>query len=457
MDNLPSRNPEHAVDWPRTVQTGLSILGASAVGIACFFGGGDLIMVGGGSPDPSTQPSAPATPTHDAVSFASTNDSLRIIGSVYQGNPETDTHDSTQVAVDTAGAAIDADSGFVTPRYFASLGAVTTDTVPALDPGGVFVSRIRYKGAQGGWSAWSDSLSTTMTTVNVLFQCDWDDVGDRDKVQSCGTGAAYSFNTMVTTNDTAIQVVDASDAGLDTNWPNDRAYLVRCQGRSDGCARQVVRNLGQWDNAVAGDTIALRLTRTVAVDVMKGTGDMDEHGWKPSPAGGSNGTAYFHGMKLYVADSTWTPRVRPLNGASWPDWRWCAIAVGGTGGCNGSDEVHIPAGKAYEYHIKVWFPTDTSYAMDTKVYDVSGDSLVNWVWQNQNGSDTMPTEVFIADTTTSRGWNWNQITLGHSATNEFTFGGTGEPLFYFGGYAICKNNSNDDGWCPRYGGLPGEN
>ncbi len=443
--------------WPRVWQSGLSVVGAAAVGIACFFGGGDLVTTGGGASTMPISYYAPTTPTHDAVVFASTGDSLRILGSAFQGNPDTDTHDSTQIAVDTAGAAIDADSGFVTPRYFASLGAVLTDTVPALDSGGVFVSRIRYKGAGGGWSAWSDSLSTTMTAHVVLFQCDWDDLGDRTQVQSCGAGSSYSWDIFDAVNDTALQVVDATDNGLSVNWPNDRAYLVRCQDRGgNGCARQVIRSDTVFALPVAGDTLSFRFSRTVSSDVMKGTGDMNEHGFKWPTGGSLAETQASNHAQVDVSASQWSSTSQMQAGApSTQASKWCPMAAGDTGGCNqGPRQYHFEADHGYEIHYLYSFPTDTSYILEgIRVYDIPGDSLISGItWQNTNGSDSLPSPEIVADTTSVRGWNWHTMTLGHSANGEFSFQGTGERLFYFGGFAVCKNT-----WCPRYGGLPGEN
>ncbi len=353
MDNLPSRNPEHAIGWPRTVQTGLSILGASAVGIACFFGGGDLVMVGGG---------APAT------------------------------------------------------------------TSPTPDP-----------------------------SVTVLFQCDWDDVGNGAEVQSCGTGSAYSWAIRTTTNDTAVQVVDATDNGLSANWPNDRAYLVRCQDRGGvGCARQVVRMDSAFALPVAGDTLAYRFARTVSSDVMKGTGDMDEHGFKFTTTGGLSNTQASVNMQLDVSAGTWETFARALTGIGYPNDKWCPLVAGETGGCNGSGtQAAFADDHGYEFHIMYSFPSDTSFIIEEiRMYDIPGDSLLTDLsWQNINGSDTLPSPENVADTSTVRGWQWSSVTLGHSgSTQEFSFTGTGEKLFYFGGFAVCKQN-----WCPRYGGLAGEN
>ncbi len=116
-------------------------------GVVVGPGGKAVIAIGGTSP--------PATPTHDVVVFAATEDSMRVLGSPPSGGPG-DTHVSTEIQVDTAGGTFDP------PQYHdVSLGAVTTDTV--LAPAGSFVkSRIRYEFQNGGFTEWSDTLLTEM-------------------------------------------------------------------------------------------------------------------------------------------------------------------------------------------------------------------------------------------------------------------------------------------------------
>lgn len=147
---------------------------------------------------------APNTPTHDAVAFAPTGDSLRILGSAFSGSGD-DTQDSMAIQVDTAGG------DFSSPQYFNdTIGAVITDTVTAIDSGAVVVSRIAYKGTNGGWSAWSDSLSTTMATgVGVLtWFCDQRyAIGD-------STGALYGLpqNGTVPTDSTPAECYNTNTA-----------------------------------------------------------------------------------------------------------------------------------------------------------------------------------------------------------------------------------------------------
>jgi len=114
-----------------------------------------------------TSLAVPSTPTHDGVVFGTTSDSLRLLGAAYVG---AGSHDSTQWSLDTAGTAIDADSGLVSPLFFSTVGAVTTDTVPtsAIDSGAVYISRVRYKNG-GGWSAWSDTLKSYMTPADLIL------------------------------------------------------------------------------------------------------------------------------------------------------------------------------------------------------------------------------------------------------------------------------------------------
>ena len=346
--------------WPRVWQSGLSVVGAAAVGIACFFGGDGIVMPTGSTPD-------------------------------------------------------------ITPP-------------PVIPP---------------------ESIIPSDTGV-VLFQCDWDDIGDVAEVMSCGAGAAYSWDIQATTNDTAVQVVDATDNGLSTSWPNDRAYLVRCQDRGgNGCARNAIRTRDAFPNPVAGDTVAYRLSRAVSSDVMKGTGNMDEHGFKFASGGLSTATTGTMHIQVDVTDATWTFSSNFQGpGSSWPDGKWCAVLIGQTGGCNGGNRATMLPDYGYEVHYLYSFPSDTSYILEAiRVYDIPGDSLMtDWEWQNLNGSATLPSPEVWIDTTSARGWRWNNITLGHSANAEFSFRGTGERLFYVGGFAVCKNT-----WCPRYGGLPGEN
>ena len=291
--------------------------------------------------------------------------------------------------------------------------------------------------------------------VTVLFQCDWDDLGDRAEVQSCGAGSSYSWDINGTTNDTAVQVVDATDNGLSVNWPNDRAYLVRCQDRgANGCARNVVRTDSVFALPVAGDTLSFRFSRAVSSDVMKGTGDMSEHGFKWSVSGALSSTQASNHMYLDVSASTWYTAAEMQQGQPAINSKWCPMAAGDTGGCNqGPGEYQFADDYGYELVYLYSFPTDTSYILeDIRVYDIPGDSLISGItWQNTNGSDSLPSPEFVVDTTSARGWNWHTITLGHSANGEFSFEGVGERLFYFGGFAVCKQD-----WCPRYGGLAGE-
>jgi hypothetical protein len=142
-------------------------LTASALAFGALAYGFGFGIAGRGETYPSTQTdniSIPNTPTIDAVVLNAVADSLRLVSSAFSGDGS---HDSTQFTLDTAGTAIDADSGFASPKFFSSLGAVTTDTVPALDSGAVYVAAVRYKNS-AGWSAWSDSLSVTMTSSTLV-------------------------------------------------------------------------------------------------------------------------------------------------------------------------------------------------------------------------------------------------------------------------------------------------
>ena len=72
------------------------------------------------------------------------------------------------------------------------------------------------------------------------------------------------------------------------------------------------------------------------------SGNWNDHGFKTSPAGGSNATTFI----LYSqanTDGTWRLMTNALEGSRWPDTRWCVVEVGGTGGCNGPDLVWLDA------------------------------------------------------------------------------------------------------------------
>lgn len=129
--------------------------------------------------------SEPNTPTIDAFVISAPADSLRLLSSAFSGNGGT--HDSTGFQVDTAGG------DFSTPNYHdVTLGAVLTDTVISVDSGAVVVSRVRHKSSNGQWSAWSDSLSTTMVfsavNADIDFAEDWGHSTGSDTAAITGNG-----------------------------------------------------------------------------------------------------------------------------------------------------------------------------------------------------------------------------------------------------------------------------
>jgi len=139
--------------------------------LAYGFGFGGIAGIGGGvttQPD-TTAPafSAPSTPTVDVTVFAATGDSLFWLGSAFSADPG-DTHDSTQVQIDTIGTNNWSGSTIYTDSVTTAL---ERDTVPpvsnsgrALDSAAVMKARVRYYGREGGWSAWSDSIQFTMAS-----------------------------------------------------------------------------------------------------------------------------------------------------------------------------------------------------------------------------------------------------------------------------------------------------
>jgi hypothetical protein len=171
VSNLPERLGEsrgveilREARWPLVVAT----CSALSYGALSFFGGfggavidppGDAAGDPGGGAPPAGAPNAP---TVDAVVFAPTGDSLRVLGGAYTGSGG-DAHDSTAIQVDTAGG------DFSSPQYWnVVLGPVETDTVTALDSASVVDIRMRYKGEAGDWSAW-DTLAGVEMSLSSLY------------------------------------------------------------------------------------------------------------------------------------------------------------------------------------------------------------------------------------------------------------------------------------------------
>lgn len=148
-----------------TVGTPTSLAVALSFGALGFFvnlvasgvgGGIDGTVIGA-----AVSVNAPSAPTADAIIL--TDSTARIIGTAFSGESG-DTHDSTQIQLDTI------DGDWSSPKADSTSGAVTSDTLlVAGDSGAVLKARMRYKGA-GGWSSWSDSLQISM----AFSYCDSD-------------------------------------------------------------------------------------------------------------------------------------------------------------------------------------------------------------------------------------------------------------------------------------------
>lgn len=239
--NLPEERDDQYIDKPRLSDRIVGWTGSVVITATCmytalaFWGGGSTIFSGGGGGSDdggvvSDVVAAPDTPTIDAVVFAATGDSLRLLGSTFSGDGS-DTHDSTQFQVDTAGTG--AWSG---AKFTSLLGAVETDTAIGLDSAGVFKARVRYKGTEGGWSSWSDSVLVTMVydlPIATLTPCDYADSAafwNSGDVLEFGNGASNDRNSVETpTNDPTafygcnkafrhLWTVNTSEAYSGYNW-----------------------------------------------------------------------------------------------------------------------------------------------------------------------------------------------------------------------------------------------
>ena len=110
---------------------------------------------------------APDTPSMDIVVFAATNDSLYWLGTPFSGDAG-DTHQQTQVQVDSVGAAFgtnvfhDATTSALERDTLPPVSAKTLPAYQAWPDNAELKARIRYKG-ESAWSAWSDSVTFTMS------------------------------------------------------------------------------------------------------------------------------------------------------------------------------------------------------------------------------------------------------------------------------------------------------
>lgn len=128
-------------------------------------GGGGVLSIfrRGGGTTPASQIGPPNAPNCTATVFAPTGDSLRIVCSAFVGSGN-DTHAATAILVDTAGG------GWNPPQYFAdTLGAVITDTIPALDSASFVDILVAYQGASGQWSDYDTILAVEMVQGASLY------------------------------------------------------------------------------------------------------------------------------------------------------------------------------------------------------------------------------------------------------------------------------------------------
>ena len=235
--------------------------------LAYGFGFGGIASIAGGAmtPPPSQTFSAPNTPTVDITVFAATGDSLFWLGSAFSADPG-DTHDSTQLQIDTIGT-----GDWTSPVYTDSVTpALERDTVPPLtvkaqlDSAAVLKARIRYYGREGGWSAWSDSLEFTMVpygvpntpSVDIVvfaatddslfwlgtpFNGDAGDIHQETQLQIDSVGAAFGTNVFTDTTSSALE--------RDTLPPVTNKTLPGSQAWPDNPelkARIRYRGLGGW-------------------------------------------------------------------------------------------------------------------------------------------------------------------------------------------------------------------
>ena len=306
---------------------------------------------------------APNAPTATVAVFAPTGDSARVVGSAFVGSGS-DTHDSTQIAVDTAGTALDADSGFASPRFFSSLGAVLTDTVPALDSAGVFKARMRYHGATAtgdGWSAWSDTVQFTMVSgptadfSSVFAGSTWTDNGQWEVINGSNHG---TYLLVFTT-------------GVDADVPGGRG----------------LRNIGTngdnfWNEAgivsgsrppvpAVGETITWRFYHKI----ISGDLDGDYH-----PGGWNNNLGSLPGTDWPIL--AWTS-----SGGSWqPQLRFSS---GSNGAHSPAENYDLSANVWYRYEYNITRTGTSTWTWDFRVYNPAGTELLNETdLLDNNGSGT---------------------------------------------------------------------
>lgn len=223
-------------------------IGAATSLILAFWGGSAVLGGGGGSGTPTTPPpsySAPNTPTVDVAVFSAGADSARLIGSVFVGSLD-DTHDSTQFDVDTVSG------DWSTPVFSSDLGALETDTVPGLDSAAVYKARVRYRGTNGGWSAWSDSaqFSTTISVGSAVeqFYSSWETALGQTS-NALNDGGAFDPDTALIPGNLALEVVDT--AGLSYPGPGSNLFRIEVDGAMYG-------NIQTFPEVPRGETMFIR-------------------------------------------------------------------------------------------------------------------------------------------------------------------------------------------------------
>ena len=234
--------------------------------LAYGFGFGGIAGIAGGATTQSPAAfSAPSTPTIDVTVFAATGDSLFWLGSAFSADPG-DTHDSTQLQIDTIGTNNWSGSTTYTDSVTTAL---ERDTVPpvsnngrALDSAAVMKARIRYYAREGGWSAWSDSLQFTMVpygppntpTVDVVvfaatgdslywlgtpFVGEAGDTHQQTQVQIDSIGAAFGTNVFTDSTSSALErdtVPPVSNSGKALPAGAEMKARIRYKGLGDWSA-----------------------------------------------------------------------------------------------------------------------------------------------------------------------------------------------------------------------------
>lgn len=338
------------------------------VGTTAYIGYGSLGLGGGPSSASGTEGGAavgaPNTPTLTVTPFADTGDSARVVTSAFVGSGA-DTHDSTQIQMDTV------TGNFSSPQYHdVSLGAVLTDTVPAIDSGAVVITRARHKGASGGWSNWSATDTTTMITgvpADAVFISDWSTATGTSSSALLDDGKArpWTTNGLPGTR----EVIATADSSLD--FPSTNVLRVD----NDGAVNLMfTKSDGYIDSLSTNDCLYVRHYRR---SFLNGGSSGGEHGtyfddsttptnWGPNTFGYNdafaNASGYRHnlstgsiGSPAAVTDPNeryWEPPATLLND------------------------------KTYRYETRICRRGNVTFDIAHRVYDHAGDSLL---YSTENG------------------------------------------------------------------------